>query len=452
MADSTVNIKVKTTGARQAESSFKKMGASLIGMGLSVGLVTKGLIDLTKRAGMIQGVERAFNRTGISLEKLRKATRGTVTDFELMQKAVQAKNLGVPIEQLATLFKFASIRARETGESVDYLVNSIVTGIGRKSVLILDNLGISAAKVQENFKKTGNFAQAVADIVNEDMAGMDENIGSLADQTSRLSTAWGNAYDSAARFFALLIDDGKKSVRSQAANPINILTSLGNALQSLFNMGIESMAPVTQVLDEVQNVGAVAPQIKEAAAAIDEIAYAMAKLNVVGMEGPDRSIDRMGFGSIALAMEEVKALIPQVFPAMEQATTGLVVQWDMMANQLTDTFSYVFTEALVREQAFGDAMVAGFKSMLERMVAEMMAKAAVFGILNFISGGVFGAGKSALNFITGGIFSHDGGGMSPGHNSGGNSTTNINMPNVAMINDKSIRQIKQAISVYDRRH
>ena len=40
-------------------------------------------------------------------------------------------------------------------KSVDFLVNSIVTGIGRKSVLILDNLGLSAVDVNEKFKESG---------------------------------------------------------------------------------------------------------------------------------------------------------------------------------------------------------------------------------------------------------------------------------------------------------
>ena len=50
--------------------------------------------------------------------------------------------MGIDIQKLPDLLKFASIRAMETGQSVDYMVSSIVTGLGRKSPLILDNLGL----------------------------------------------------------------------------------------------------------------------------------------------------------------------------------------------------------------------------------------------------------------------------------------------------------------------
>ena len=49
------------------------------------------------------------------------------------------------------------------------MVESIVLGISRKSIPILDNLGISAQQVQEEFQKTGDFAKAVGNIIDESM-------------------------------------------------------------------------------------------------------------------------------------------------------------------------------------------------------------------------------------------------------------------------------------------
>jgi hypothetical protein len=78
---------------------------------------------------------------------------------------------------MGTLLQFASRRAQETGESVDYLVQSIVTGIGRKSPMILDNLGISTSRLKAEFngaaveaQSIGQVTAAVAKIAKEEMS------------------------------------------------------------------------------------------------------------------------------------------------------------------------------------------------------------------------------------------------------------------------------------------
>ena len=125
-------------------------------------------IEMAKLSGNVEGVSRAFNRAFPDAEsvlfRLRKATRGTVDDFQLMQRTLQATNLGVAVEQLPVLFEFAAARAQQTGESVDYLVDSIVRGIGRKSILVLDNLGLSATRLKEQFNGASLASQSVADV------------------------------------------------------------------------------------------------------------------------------------------------------------------------------------------------------------------------------------------------------------------------------------------------
>ena len=55
----------------------------------------------------------------------------------------------MPIENLASLFEFATQRAADTGEAVDYIVESLFRVYGRKSSLVLDNLGISAIQLRD---------------------------------------------------------------------------------------------------------------------------------------------------------------------------------------------------------------------------------------------------------------------------------------------------------------
>lgn len=138
---------------------------------IAAGIVKEVLqtsLEMAKLAGNVEGVSRAFNRAfpdaKMLLADLQRATHGTVSEFELMQRTLQATNLGVAVEQLPVLFEFAAARAQQTGESVDYLVDSIVRGIGRKSILVLDNLGLSATRLKEQFNGASLASQSVADV------------------------------------------------------------------------------------------------------------------------------------------------------------------------------------------------------------------------------------------------------------------------------------------------
>lgn len=174
-------------------SGLKKLGGVLAAAFAVDRIVAFGK-EAVGLAAKAEGISRAFQKLNSPnlLAELRKATRGTVSDLELMQKAVQANNFQLPLDKLATLFKFATDRAIETGESVDYLVESIVLGISRKSIPIMDNLGISSVALQEEMKKTGDFAKAAFNIVEQSM----RNSGDVADTTAvklaRLSTIWDN--------------------------------------------------------------------------------------------------------------------------------------------------------------------------------------------------------------------------------------------------------------------
>jgi hypothetical protein len=161
--DVTTNTKSLTSGFSGLYSAIKTVIAAGI-----VREVANTAIEMARLAGNVEGVERAFKRAFADSENLlndlQRATHGTVSEFALMQRTLQATNLGVAVEQLPVLFEFAAARAQQTGESVDYLVDSIVRGIGRKSILVLDNLGLSATRLKEQFNGASLASQSVADV------------------------------------------------------------------------------------------------------------------------------------------------------------------------------------------------------------------------------------------------------------------------------------------------
>ena len=206
MADKKLNIIVKMKGAKTSKNQMEKLGKSIKTttgkLGSMAGLL-KGAIatsflyaglKASKLAAEAEGVERAFrrlNKPGL-LDELQKATKGTASNLELMKAAVQANNFRIPLETMGTLLKFAQQRARDTGESVEYLTNSIVMGIGRKSPLILDNLGLSIIEVREEFKKTGDMAKAVANIANKELGKVGETAKTTADEYESMSASLTN--------------------------------------------------------------------------------------------------------------------------------------------------------------------------------------------------------------------------------------------------------------------
>lgn len=211
--------KLQEVGGRMAElkqnaKSFKEILSSdqvngvVIGNAITkfadfIGNQASKLKDFVAEAAEV-GMEMAETSDGVTkafkdmnqpdlLDNLRKATKGTVNDVQLMTAAVQAKNFRIPLEDLGKYLQFAQLKAQQTGQSVDYMTNSIVTGLGRKSPMILDNLGISAAEISEKTKETGDFMKAVASIVDNQLAEAGDTYISAADKAAQKTAEWENA-------------------------------------------------------------------------------------------------------------------------------------------------------------------------------------------------------------------------------------------------------------------
>lgn len=221
-------------GIKQSEgqlSSFKgvvgKIGGAIAGA-FTVDKIVQFTKEAYKLAGQAQGVYNAFsrlNRPGL-LNDLKEATRGTTDELQLMQTAVRASNFKIPLDQLATYLRFATDRAIETGESVDYLVNSLVLGIGRKSPLILDNLSISTVRLREELAKTGDMAKAVGNIIEEEMKKGGDAIETSAVKTQKLGAAWKN--------FMTSVGD-TSVVKSTGDAIVSTLTYIADSFDALIN-------------------------------------------------------------------------------------------------------------------------------------------------------------------------------------------------------------------------
>lgn len=223
---SNTNFNNLNTNIKKAGSSGSSFISTLKGIGSALGIAFgvqqvvafgRELVDIARKA---EGVQRAFNRIEgdgtENLQKLRTAVKNTVGDLTLMQVAVRADNFKIPLDALAKGLAFAQQRAIDTGLSVDYLVNSFVDGVGRKSTLVLDNLGISASELQEEVRRVGDFAQAVGNIIERSMVDAGSSVDDFGSRVNRLSAYWENAKLSMANFTAELLTEISDIVTSDS--------------------------------------------------------------------------------------------------------------------------------------------------------------------------------------------------------------------------------------------
>lgn len=230
--------------------SFKRIGTTIAATFAAERIIAFGK-EAVLAAAAAEGVKVAFNKLDSApalMDKLKEATKGTVSELNLMKTAVRAENFKISLEALPKLLEFAQRRAQQTGESVDYLVDSIITGIGRKSPLILDNLQLSVVDINEEFKKTGDYAKAVSNIAERELTKMGPVLDTTADKIARMGAMWDDFKVSAGESMINSIDWIKK-YRNEIANVL-ALPTLG---VSLFFKQSEAEQEKEKALEEQRN-------------------------------------------------------------------------------------------------------------------------------------------------------------------------------------------------------
>lgn len=227
-----------------------KLAGAGMGFVTEMGDMVKQGIELA-RAG--EGIRIAFERLGRGdiLDGLRKATHGTVTDLELMKAAVKFNDFKLPLDELGTMLAFAQQKAKDTGQSVDYMVDSIVTGLGRKSLMILDNLGLSATEIRERMKETGDMTKAVGAIIREQMQKTGDYVETAADRAAQANVSLQNKMEELGRKFAPVEE---ASNQLWTSIKIGILDIVGGPLAKLLN-GLTEAGRLRNELNKVNGEG-----------------------------------------------------------------------------------------------------------------------------------------------------------------------------------------------------
>ena len=371
------------------KKSVTKIGG-IIGGAFAAYKIAEFGAEAFKLSQTFKGIDAAFGVLPQSeqlIKDLTKATGGAVSQMRLMQMAVQAVNLGIDQNHLAKFFQFATIRAAETGESVDHLVNSIVTGVGRGSVMILDNLGISTQQLGAGFASAANKAEIVAGVIDGQLAKSALTVESAVKGTDAFGASWDNlqlavgnfinseAAQGALGFFAKMIEGMAGFVKAITFTAAKSKTELENIRKELFKaqeaalrMGDEdNLLWLSEQIDDVNKKLAKLEQI-EIASTKDKTANVAAtrqqiavgkQLAGLGSTGVNPLADEAGIN----ALDGMLNSIQKVNAAMVEGRvlTGAWVEGiDSMGNILLNTNSimesFAETMAISFGQALGDAI------------------------------------------------------------------------------------------------
>ena len=129
--------------------------------------------DFTDKASKTKEAEEAMDRLSKNLNLnskdilsgLQNASKGAVSNYDLILSANKAMSLGVAknTNDFTTLMEIARIKAKNMGITTTQAYNDIVTGLGRGSAMILDNLGITINAAQANEE----YAKSIGKTVNQ---------------------------------------------------------------------------------------------------------------------------------------------------------------------------------------------------------------------------------------------------------------------------------------------
>jgi hypothetical protein len=207
------DIKKQNDGLKK---SFSTIGG-VIATAFSIQAIARFTQESIKLGSQTISLTRSFTNLGKgiglneqSLQKFRKATDGTVSDVDLMIQANNAMLLGVVQneEEFSELIDSAQRLAKAVGKDTLFGIESLTTGIGRQSRLMLDNLGI-IVKAEDAYKAmalaTGKSVASLTDLerkqafitatmesVRSKVANLGKEQLDATDATKKLTAAYKN--------------------------------------------------------------------------------------------------------------------------------------------------------------------------------------------------------------------------------------------------------------------
>lgn len=414
------DLKQFRTAMGNVDHSLKKLSGGfgalggVIGASFAVDAIRQFVSESVELANQAEGVKAAFDRINDPelLSELRTATRGTIDDLELMKAAVKAKNFNIPLEQLGNLLGFAQQRATETGESIDYMAESIVLGIARKSIPILDNLGFSATEVREEFGKTGDMATAVGNIIERQMGNAGERtlttselIAQQRAEITNLKIAVGEQLQPVYNAFLNEVKGGLNSINTLMSDQISGIERMayiasffqgtqGEVLRVYLNAQKEARVAVAEHEAAQAALGA---QTDKTTTSTDGLADTFEKTRNEAYFYTE-AIHRLKEAHNMLGTAQGATLQPmlQTTGQIAQAGFDAFIAFEELGQSIGSTLSSAFDAALISGEDFFTVFLQGLKQMLAQIAATIAAALILSVVLAAATGGLMGLSAQSI--------------------------------------------------------
>lgn len=398
---------------KRLSGGFGALGG-VIGASFAVDAIRQFVTESVELANQAEGVKVAFDRLNDPqlLSKLKTATAGTVDELKLMQTAVKAKNFRIPMDVLAKGLEFAQRRASETGESVDYMVDSFVTGLGRESVKILDNLGISTIELNKKNKELGSMAAAVGAIMDEEFLKAGDRVQTnsmLIDQQraeiTNLKLAVGEQLQPVYAAFLNEVKGGLNSINTLISDQITGTERM--AYIASFFQGAQGK--VLRVYLDAQKLARTA--VAEHEAAQERLGEETEKTNTSTDGLADtfektrneaffytEAIHRLREAHSMLYKAQGAQLQPmvEVTRQLSQAGFDAFTAFDELGNTIGTTLSTSFQAAMISGEDFFKVFAQGLKNMLAQLLAAVAAALVLAVILAALPLGLAGVNLQSI--------------------------------------------------------
>lgn len=274
MADKNLNIKLSVKGQQQAQRRLGSVEQSIGKMAKTVGGavtafvaierviagVAKSIEDFGRFEAVSTGFENLASSSGFSadaLDKFTKATDGTVSSIELMQQANNAMLLGIAEneDQMANMFDVAQRLASALGQDTRFGVESLVTGLGRQSKMMLDNLGIMIDVDVANKNFADSINKTVKELTDQErkQAFVNEAMKSANELVANLGEEQLNTRDTVAQLSVsmetLSIAIGEK-LSPITRSVTGLLASMADSMTSMITLGDEVSGTFVGIVDD----------------------------------------------------------------------------------------------------------------------------------------------------------------------------------------------------------
>ena len=427
-------------GAKNLTRQFGMVSTALVGAGAAIGKFAERGTKVTNVAGAF---EQKVGDLDAALMNMRSATRGLVSDYELMEQANLALTMGSVknVTEFNTLAQTAQTLGRALGVDAAFALQSLNVGMARQSKLILDNLGLMIDVEKAN----RNYATALGTTVDKltDAQKAEAFRVEVMSQAKTLTEGLGESTYTAGDAFRVMVTELKNTADgiAQTVAGSEALTKIFGGLANIVRRlredlsagGLEQLTQIGEETDLEKITDLIAlyttldGSVKDQTLSITELQKQFELLNVEGRDLNailaalnarylELTASTSGSGEATKSLQERLAGLP----AVTEPLGILAEQGDIARHSAEALASSLYEQHPLWEQYWQDVMAGKdatlqyemvsrlakvgtdeLKSSVTRLREEMdmlnRAKNAFSGIMGLL--GIFGIGGTIMNIL-----------------------------------------------------